>query len=93
MEQAVSGTSDVVKTFMILIGLLVLGVLTVVLRLPGELALGIIFAAAVVEAYIVGRRYMGLRSENALIYILALVPVLMLIGFAVSLVPDIVRRK
>jgi hypothetical protein len=36
---------------------------------------------------------MRLRSEDALIYILALVPVLMLIGFAISLVPDIVRRK
>lgn len=93
MEQATSGTSDVLKTFGILVGLLIIGVLTVALRLPGGLALVIIFAAAVVEAYIVGRRYMRLRSEDALIYILALLPVAVLIAFAFSLVPDIVQHK
>ncbi|MGD0074134.1 MAG: hypothetical protein ABSD31_07290 [Candidatus Binataceae bacterium] len=93
MEQAISGASDVLKTFAILVGLLIVGVLTVALRIPGEMALVVIFGAALIEACIVGRRYMRLRSEDALIYILALVPVLMLIGFAISLVPDIVRRK
>ena len=93
MEQSISGTPDVLKTFAILVVLLIVAVLTIALRLPGELALVIIFIAAIIEAYIVGRRYMRLRSEDPLIYILALLPVAMLIAFAFSLVPDIVRHK
>jgi len=93
MEQATSGASDALKTFGLLLGLLIIGVLTVALRLPGAPALVIIFAAAVVEAYIVGRRYMRLRSEDWIIYVLVLLPVATLIAFAFVLVPDIVQHK
>ena len=57
-----------------------------------ELALWVIFAAAIAEAYVIGRYYMRLRSEDVLIYTLVLLPVALVIVLAFVLVPDIVRH-
>jgi heme/copper-type cytochrome/quinol oxidase subunit 4 len=65
----------------------------VALGLPRSLALWIIFAAATAQAYVIGRYYMRLRSEDMLIWSLVLLPVATVIVLAFVLVPDIVRRS
>jgi len=93
MDEAALSVSDSLKTFGLLACLLIVGVLAVALRLPEQAALVVIFAAALSEAYIVGRRYMRLRSEDVLIYVLALLPLAVVIAFAFVIVPDIVQHK
>jgi len=93
MEQTDLVTTDPRKTWGALVALLVIGVLAVALSLPRTLAVWIIFVAAVIEAYIIGRFYMRLRSEDVLIYILALLPVALVIILAFVLVPDIARHR
>ncbi len=92
MEQVGSTATDPVKTWGLLVALLIIGVLAVGLGLPRGLALWVIFAAAVAEAYVIGRYYMRLRSEDVLVYTLALLPVALVIILAFVLVPDIVRH-
>ena len=93
MEQTDLVTTDPRKTWGALVALLVIGVLAVALSLPRTLAVWIIFLVAVIEAYIIGRFYMRLRSEDVLIYILALLPVALVINLAFVLVPDIARHR
>ena len=92
MEQTEFSASDSLKTWGLLVALLVVGVLAVALGLTRSLALWVIFAAAIVQVYVVGRYYMRLRSEDVLIYTLALLPVVTVIILAFVLVPDIVRH-
>ena len=92
MEQTEFSASDSLKTWGLLVALLVVGVLAVALGLTRSLALWVIFGAAIVQAYVIGRYYMRLRSEDVLIYTLALLPVALVIVLAFVLVPDIVRH-
>ena len=92
MEQTDFAAADPLKTWGLLVALLLVGALAVALGLPRGLALWVIFAAAIAEAYVIGRYYMRLRSEDVLIYILALLPVALVIVLAFVLVPDIVRH-
>jgi hypothetical protein len=92
MERTDFATTDPRKTWGVLVALLVIGVLAVALGLPHSLAIWIIFAAALAEVYIIGRFYMRLRSEDVLIYALALLPVAIVIALAFVLVPDVVRH-
>jgi cytochrome c oxidase subunit IV len=92
MEQTDFSPTDSLKTWGLLVVLLLVGTLTVALGLPRGLALWVIFAAAIAEAYVIGRYYMRLRSEDLLIYILALLPVTLVIVLAFVLIPDIVRH-
>jgi caa(3)-type oxidase subunit IV len=73
-----------------LVGLLAAGVAAA--RLPaGKVAiLGVIFGIAVVKATLVARYYMHLRGEHLLVLTIAGVPVLLVVGFILSLVPDMV---
>ncbi|MGA7763765.1 MAG: cytochrome C oxidase subunit IV family protein [Candidatus Binataceae bacterium] len=92
MEQTNLAAADPVKTWGLLVALLLIGTLALALGLPRGLALWVIFAAAIAEAYVIGRYYMRLRSEDVLIYILALLPVTLVIVLAFVLIPDIVRH-
>ena len=64
MEQTDFSPSDSLKTWGLLVALLLVGTLAVALGLPRGLALWVIFAAAIAEAYVIGRYYMRLRSEG-----------------------------
>ena len=68
MEQTDFAATDPLKTWGLLVALLLVGALAVALGLPRGLALWVIFAAAIAEAYVIGRYYMRLRSEDVLIY-------------------------
>ncbi len=92
MERVGSTVTDPLKTWGLLVALLIVGVLAVGLGLPHSLALWVIFVAAVAEAYVIGRYYMRLRSEDVLVYVLALLPVALVIILAFVLVPDIVKH-
>ena len=93
MEQTDFGASDSLKTWGLLVLLLLVGALVVALGLPRSLALWVIFGAATAQAYVIGRYYMRLRSEDVLIYTLALLPVALVIILAFVLMPDIAVRR
>jgi hypothetical protein len=82
---------DSLRTYGALVALLLISVLAVGLGLPRSLALWIIFGTTIAEAYVIGRYYMRLRSEDVLVYVLALLPVALVITLAFILVPDIVH--
>jgi caa(3)-type oxidase subunit IV len=76
-----------------LMALLVAGLLSAFLPLGKPLAILLIFGVAVVKAFLVARHYMHLRTESLLIYAIAGIPVLLLLGMTLALVPDIVFNK
>lgn len=75
-----------------LVALLLIGVLATLLPLDRSAVVGLIFAVAAVKAALVALNYMHLKSENWLIYALAVVPVLLVVAMTLVLFPDIVRR-
>lgn len=85
--------SNPLGTWGMLVALLVVGVLVVALGVARAPALGIIFAAAAVQVYVIGRYYMCLRSEDVLIYSLALLPVATVIVLAFVLAPDVAMHR
>ncbi|MGA7873872.1 MAG: cytochrome C oxidase subunit IV family protein [Candidatus Binatus sp.] len=89
MEQAEFNASDSLRTWILLVVLLLVGALTVARGLPRSLALWVIFAAAAAQVYVIGRYYMRLRSEDVLIYTLALLPVALVIVMALVFIPDV----
>jgi len=93
MEQTEFSASDSLKTWALLVVLLLVGALAVPLGLPRSLALWVIFAAATAQAYVIGRYYMRLRSEDVLIYTLALLPVVTVIILAFVLTPDVAMHR
>jgi caa(3)-type oxidase subunit IV len=58
--------------------------------LPKVQALVLIFSVAVVKALLVARNYMHLKHEVAIIYAVALVPLVFVIIFLFGLFPDFV---
>ncbi len=76
-----------------LIVLLIAGLFAAFLPFGKMMAVFLIFAVAVVKAFLVARHYMHLRSESLLIYAIAGIPVVLLIGMVLALVPDIVFNK
>jgi caa(3)-type oxidase subunit IV len=58
--------------------------------LPKAQALILIFTVAVIKALLVARHYMHLKHEKALIYALALVPLVFIVIFLFGLFPDFV---
>jgi caa(3)-type oxidase subunit IV len=75
-----------------LVALMLAGVLATLLPLDRSAVVGLIFAIAGVKAVLVAVNYMHLKSENWLIYALAIVPVLLVIAMTLVLIPDIVHR-
>lgn len=74
-----------------LVVLMVAGVLATLLPLDKSAVVGLIFAIAGVKAVLVALNYMHLKSENWLIYALAIVPVLLVIAMTLVLFSDIVQ--
>ena len=75
-----------------LVALMITGVLATLLPLGKPAAMSLIFAIAAVKAVLVALNYMHLKSENWLIYALAIVPVLLVVAMTLVLFPDIVFR-
>lgn len=75
-----------------LVVLMVAGVLATLLPLERSVVVGLIFAVAAVKAALVALNYMHLKTENWLIYALAIVPVLLVAAMTIVLFPDIVFR-
>lgn len=76
-----------------LVVLMVAGVLATRLPLGKSAINNLIFAIAAVKAVLVALNYMHLRSENWLIYVLAIVPVLLVVAMTFVLFPDIVFHR
>jgi caa(3)-type oxidase subunit IV len=76
-----------------LVALLVVGLTCAYLPFGKPMAIFLIFTVAVAKAFLVARHYMHLRTEGLLIYAIAAIPVLLLVGMMVALVPDIVFRR
>jgi len=76
-----------------LLVLLGIGLLCAYLPFGKAMAIFLIFMVAVIKAFLVARHYMHLRTENLLIYAIAGIPVLLLIGMTLALVPDIVFNR
>lgn len=75
-----------------LVVLMLAGVLATLLPLDKSAVVGLIFAVAAVKAALVALNYMHLKSENWLIYALAIIPVLLVVAMILVLFPDIVYR-
>ena len=75
-----------------LMALAVLGVLLASVPIGKTAVLVLVFAVATLKAGLVARNYMHLKAEHMLIYGIALIPVLLFLGLALALVPDIVFR-
>jgi caa(3)-type oxidase subunit IV len=75
-----------------LVGLLMAALLCAYLPFGKTMAIFLIFTAAVLKAFLVVRHYMHLRTENLLIYAIFGIPVLLLLGLTLALVPDIIFR-
>ena len=93
MEQAEFNPWESLRTWLLLVVLLLVGALAVALGLPPSLALWVIFAAAAAQVYVIGRYYMRLRSEDVLIYTLALLPVALVIVMAFVFTPDVAIHR
>lgn len=76
-----------------LVALLVLAVVAAYVPLARVPALTAIFLTAFVKAVLVARHYMHLKSEALIIYVIAGVPVLLVLFLAVALVPDMVFNR
>ena len=58
--------------------------------LPKRQAIASIFIVAVVKAGLVARNYMHLKHETAIIYAIAIVPIVFIVIFLIGLFPDFV---
>jgi caa(3)-type oxidase subunit IV len=76
-----------------LVALLVVGLACAFLPFGKAMAIFLVFTVAAAKAFLVARHYMHLRSESLLIYAIAGLPVLLLVGLVIALVPDIVFRR
>ena len=63
------------------------------LPVPKVAVLVLVFGIAVAKASMVIRDYMHLKFETLVIHLIALIPILLIIGLALVMIPDIVRHK
>jgi caa(3)-type oxidase subunit IV len=73
-----------------LVGLLAAGLLVIFLPLQKFWIIALIFMLAAVKAFLVARNYMHLKHEHVLIYVIAAVPVIFVLGLLIALVPDMI---
>jgi cytochrome c oxidase subunit 4 len=92
MERHHTGPSYV-TIWVLLMALLFAGLAVAFLPLTKGTVLLLIFEVALVKAALVARYYMHLRGEHALIYAIAGIPVVLVVGMVLTLVPDIVFGK
>jgi caa(3)-type oxidase subunit IV len=76
-----------------LVALLFAGLVFAFLPIGKAMAIFLIFSVAAVKALLVARHYMHLKSETVLVLAIAGIPLLLLIGMALTLVPDIVFNR
>jgi caa(3)-type oxidase subunit IV len=88
-----SGVKLDVRVWAWLVGLLIAGLTVFVMPIPKIAAIGLVFTAAIIKAALVVRKYMHLEAEHWLLYVIALAPVLLIIGMAVTLLPDIAFKQ
>ncbi len=69
------------------------GLLASALRIPKIVVLMLVFGIAVVKASMVMRDYMHLKFETLIIHVIALIPILLIIGLALTLIPDIALHR
>ncbi len=69
------------------------GLLASALRVPKIAVLLLVFGIAVVKASMVMRDYMHLKSETLIIHVIALLPILLIIGLALTMIPDIALHR
>ena len=74
-----------------LLALVVVSVAAVAV-LPKSQALLLIFAVAIVKAWLVARNYMHLKNERVIIYVIVLIPLTFVIILLFALFPDFVYR-
>ncbi|MBI1995334.1 MAG: cytochrome C oxidase subunit IV family protein [Deltaproteobacteria bacterium] len=74
-----------------LLALVVVSVAAVAV-LPKFQALLLIFAVAIVKAWLVARNYMHLKNERVIIYVIVLIPLTFVIILLFALFPDFVYR-
>jgi caa(3)-type oxidase subunit IV len=70
-------------------GLVIVSVIAATM-LPKTQAMVLIFAVAIIKALLVARNYMHMKTEGALIYAIALVPLAFILIFLFGLFPDFV---
>jgi cytochrome c oxidase subunit IV len=75
-----------------LVVLLAVGVSFLVLPLPKEAAVVLIFAVATLKAFLVVRHYMHLQHQPLMVYVVLGVPVLLAIALVIVLMPDIAYK-
>ncbi len=63
------------------------------LPVPKIAVVALVFGIAVVKASMVMRDYMHLKFETLIIHAIALIPILLIIGLALVMIPDIVRHR
>lgn len=76
-----------------LVALLIVALFCAYLPFGKIMAIFLIFTVAAVKAFLVARHYMHLRTESLLIYAIGGIPILLLIGMILALVPDIVFKR
>jgi caa(3)-type oxidase subunit IV len=93
MSSAKTGSADYLVVWGWLVALLFAGLAVIALPIPKLGALILIFSVAAVKAGLVALNYMHLKREHLLIIAIALVPVILVIGLAIVLIPDIAMRR
>ena len=93
MESVEQGRTQYIEVWFWLVALLVAGLAVMALPVPKLAALALIFSIATIKAALVVRNYMHLKSESLFILAVVLVPVLLFIGLAIALIPDIAMHR
>jgi caa(3)-type oxidase subunit IV len=75
-----------------LVVLVIAALVVTLLPIPKLAALVLVFGIALVKAVMVMRDYMHLKTETLIIHAIALIPILLFIGLALTLIPDIALR-
>jgi len=93
MESVEHGLARYIGVWVWLVALLAAGLAVMALPVPKLAALALIFGIASIKAALVIRNYMHLKYESLFIIAVALVPVLLFIGLAIALIPDIAMHR
>ena len=84
---------DPISIWLWLLVLVAAGLLASALPVPKIAVVVLVFGIAVVKATMVMRDYMHLKFETLIIYVIALIPILLFIGLALTLIPDIALHR
>ncbi len=91
--ESVENRRHYIAIWLWLIVLVGAGLLASALRIPKIVVLMLVFGIAVAKASMVMRDYMHLKFETLIIHVIALIPILLIIGLALTLIPDIALHR